>query len=151
MPESPVSDPLAALRGSEAPLRQALHAALRHPHCFGERFYQRLFELAPAARELFPAELEGQQQKFARTLLTVVDGLSRSSTAELELQLRQLGARHRHYGANAVHYALVGQALGETLAQASPEQFGAAVSADWQRCYAWIALTMLAGAAHPQV
>jgi hemoglobin-like flavoprotein len=147
-------DPLAALRGSESPLREALHVALKHPFGFGERFYQRLFELAPGARELFPADLVGQQQKFTRTLLTVIDALGRTETAEMAQQLRQLGARHRHYGANAVHYALVGQALGEALGAAAPDHFASDVAADWQRCYAWIALAMLSGQAaeapHPQ-
>lgn len=142
-------DPLAELHARDGALRLALLEALKHPRALGALFYERLFTLAPHARALFPAEMGDQQQKFARTLLAIVDAITPAASSALPQQLRQLGLRHRHYGAGALDYVAVGQALGDALAVAAPTVFDARVASDWQRCYAWIVTQMLAGANAP--
>lgn len=139
-------DPLAHLHARDSALRLALHEAARHPRALGALFYDRLFTLAPQARALFPAEMGEQHQKFARTLLAIADALSPTASAALPQQLRQLGLRHHHYGAGALDYVAVGQALGDALRAAAPASFDEGVAAQWQRCYAWIVTQMLAGA-----
>lgn len=141
-----VEDPLARLHSRDSALRLALHEAARHPRVLGAMFYDRLFTLAPQARALFPAEMGDQQQKFARTLLAIADALSPAASGALPQQLRQLGLRHRHYGAGPLDYVAVGQALGDALGAAAPGLFDAGVAAEWQRCYAWIVTQMLSGA-----
>jgi truncated hemoglobin YjbI len=41
-------------------------------------FYDRLFEVAPQAKAMFPAEMAEQRQKLMATLGVVVNGLSNS-------------------------------------------------------------------------
>ncbi|MCP4733869.1 MAG: hemin receptor, partial [Bosea sp.] len=38
-------------------------------------FYDRLFEVAPSVRAMFPADMTGQRQKLMATLAVVVGGL----------------------------------------------------------------------------
>ncbi len=125
-------------------LRDSFAAAVTDPAAFAEAFYARLFALAPAARELFRPDIGMQREKFAQTLATVVAFLD--APEALAPELRRLGARHVGYGTLPVHYALVGEALLDTLAMAAPDGLDGKARAAWQRLYGWIASEMLAGA-----
>lgn len=126
-------------------LRLGLDRVLADPARFGACFYARLFDLLPEARALFPSELEAQQQKLVQALALLVRSLDRGDS--VEPLLRQLGQRHRHYGAEPAHYAVVGQALIDSLEACGERALGPAVRAAWGRLYAWVAATMLEGAA----
>lgn len=54
--------------------------------------------------------------------------------------------RHVSYGAEPMHYALVGEALLDNLAMASPDGHAGTARATWHRLDGWIASEMLAGA-----
>jgi hemoglobin-like flavoprotein len=125
-------------------LRASFAAAASDPVAFADAFYTRLFTLAPAARELFHADIGMQREKFAQTLGTVVAFLDAPET--LVPELRRLGARHVGYGTLPLHYALVGEALLDTLAMASPDGLDRNARAAWHRLYGWIVSEMLAGA-----
>ena len=76
-------------------------------------FYDRLFEVAPAVKSMFPADMTEQRKKLMSTLAYVVSGLS-----NLESVLpaaSALAVRHVAYGARAEHYPVVGGALLWTL------------------------------------
>jgi nitric oxide dioxygenase len=105
-------------------------------------FYARLFSLDPSLRALFPGDLRSQRQKLMTTLNVAVNGLWRLD--KLEPVLRQLGVRHAGYGVQAEHYAIVGQALLETLAQGLGPGFTPEVEAAWREAYRLIAETMQA-------
>jgi hemoglobin-like flavoprotein len=126
-------------------LRLGLDRVLADPARFGARFYARLFDLLPEARALFPSEQEAQQHKLVQALALLVRSLDRGES--VEPLLRQLGQRHRHYGAEPAHYAVVGQALIDSLDACGEPALGPATRDAWGRLYAWVAATMLEGAA----
>lgn len=134
----------AGLRADARALAPLIAAAGHNLAGFGERFYARLFALLPAARAFFPADMTAQQDKLARTLVTVLDLFEQGRMPRRELRL--LGARHRAYGAQPLHYAIVGQALSDTLAERAGEAFTAELRQAWHRLYASIVSEMLAEA-----
>jgi hemoglobin-like flavoprotein len=138
MPQSPTfpAAEVAALKASFA-------SALRDPEAFGRRFYERLFLLAPALRSLFPDEIGHQQQKLTQAIIVLLRGLSQPET--LEPVLRQLGARHVGYGAKAVHYMLVGEALVTTVDELAEQELDPQSRRAWIKLYGWVAATMLDG------
>src|SRR5215208_3482729 len=83
-------------------------------------FYRRLFELDPALRPLFGAEIEEQGRKLMQMLTAAVRLLDKSES--LVPVLQDLGRRHVGYGVRDEHYDTVGAALlwmlGETLGTA---------------------------------
>jgi hemoglobin-like flavoprotein len=76
-------------------------------------FYDRLFDIAPKVRAMFPTDLTEQRRKLMATLAAVVNGLG-----NLESVLpaaSALAKRHVSYGAKPEHYPVVGAALLWTL------------------------------------
>lgn len=108
-------------------------------------FYQRLFELDPTVRLLFPADLRDQGRKLIKMLQVAVHGLSRLDT--LVPTLQELGRRHARYGVANEQYATVGAALLWMLEQGLGEQFTPAVEESWAAAYALLAETMMLAAA----
>lgn len=80
---------------------------------FSQKFYARLFEIAPELRVLFPPDLSAQMRKLMEMLAALVEKLDRPH--ELALTLEALGAQHRDYGVRPEYFAPVGRALFETL------------------------------------
>ena len=72
-------------------------------------FYGRLFEVAPAVRLMFPADLTEQRKKLMATLAVVVNGLG--NLASVLPAASALAKRHVGYGAKPEHYPVVGSAL----------------------------------------
>src|SRR6516162_8494145 len=72
-------------------------------------FYNRLFEIAPEVRQLFPTDLSGQKVKLMGMLATAINNLHRLDA--ILPTVRRLGDQHRDYGVSADHYAAVGAAL----------------------------------------
>ena len=65
-------------------------------------FYDRLFEVAPSVKAMFPADMTEQRKKLMATLAVVVGGLT-----NLEAVLpaaSALAKRHVSYGAKPEHY-----------------------------------------------
>jgi hemoglobin-like flavoprotein len=72
-------------------------------------FYDRLFEIAPAVKILFPSDMAEQQRKLMATLAIVVNGLS--NLESILPAASSLATRHVAYGAKPEHYPVVGSAL----------------------------------------
>ena len=72
-------------------------------------FYNRLFEIAPQVKAMFPADLTEQRKKLMAMLAAVVAGLGNLETVLPAASA--LAKRHLTYGAKAEHYHLVGSAL----------------------------------------
>jgi hemoglobin-like flavoprotein len=103
-------------------------------------FYQRLFELDPALRRMFPADMFEQRRKLLQMLAAAVKGLDR-----LELLvpvLEDLGRRHARYGVLDGHYETVGAALLWTLEAGLGSAFTPDVKDAWTAVYGLIATTM---------
>jgi nitric oxide dioxygenase len=96
-------------------------------------FYDRLFEIAPQVKAMFPADMAEQRKKLMATLAVVVNGLG-----NLESVLpaaSALAKRHVSYGARAEHYPVVGAALLWTLEKGLGDAWTPETAAAWTAAY----------------
>ena len=96
-------------------------------------FYDRLFEIAPQVKGMFPTDMSEQRRKLMATLAIVVNGLS-----NLEMILpaaSSLATRHVAYGAKAEHYPVVGEALLWTLEKGLGEAWTPELATAWTDAY----------------
>jgi hemoglobin-like flavoprotein len=110
-----------------------------------ERFYLRLFEIAPEQRRLFAAtDMPGQQRKFIAMLQEIVRQIG--TPGQLVPEVAALGASHVGYGVTPQGYAVVGEALVWALEQ----ELGTAMTPElrqaWKEAYLLVARLMLRGA-----
>ena len=96
-------------------------------------FYDRLFEIAPEVRPLFPQDLGEQKKKLMTMLGTAVSNLHKLDT--ILPAVKDLGSRHKGYGVTAAHYAPVGAALLWTLEKGLGPDFTPEVKAAWTETY----------------
>jgi hemoglobin-like flavoprotein len=108
-------------------------------------FYDRLFEIAPQVRGLFPNDLAAQKGKLMAMIATAVGGLD--DLPALVPAVKALGARHAGYGARPEHYQPVAEALLWTLGKGLGDAYTPDVAAAWAKVYGVLAATMQAGAA----
>jgi hemoglobin-like flavoprotein len=107
-------------------------------------FYDRLFEVAPSVKAMFPADLTEQRRKLMATLAVVVNGLG-----NLESVLpaaSALATRHVAYGAKAEHYPVVGAALLWTLEKGLGEGWTPDVAQAWTAAYGTLSSFMISEA-----
>jgi hemoglobin-like flavoprotein len=107
-------------------------------------FYDRLFEVAPSVRAMFPDDMTEQRKKLMATLAVVVGGLS-----NLEAVLpaaSALAKRHVNYGARPEHYPVVGGALLFTLEKGLGEGWTPPVAAAWTAAYGTLSTYMISEA-----
>ncbi|QDL91354.1 hemin receptor [Paroceanicella profunda] len=107
----------------------------------GDRFYARLFALAPETRELFPGDMSSQKMKLIQMLAIAVNGLT--SLPQILPAVQALGLRHAVYEVQEAHYAIVGEALLETLADELGDSFTEETRAAWAEAYALLAGVMI--------
>ena len=107
-------------------------------------FYDRLFEVAPQVKAMFPPDMTEQRRKLMATLAVVVNGL-----CDLESVLPAVSAlavRHVSYGAKAEHYPVVGSAPLWTLEQGMAEDWTGEVADAWTAAYGELCWFMIAQA-----
>jgi hemoglobin-like flavoprotein len=107
-------------------------------------FYDRLFEVAPAVRAMFPADMTEQRKKLMGTLAVVVNGLS--NLESILPAASALARRHVAYGAKPEHYPVVGAALLWTLEQGLGEAWTAELAAAWTVAYTTLSGYMISEA-----
>lgn len=103
-------------------------------------FYNRLFEIAPEVRPMFPQDMKEQKVKLMAMLGTAVSNLHKLD--EILPAVKALGERHKGYGVTAAHYAPVGTALLWTLEQGLGPEFTPEVKAAWTETYTALAGVM---------
>ena len=103
-------------------------------------FYDRLFEIAPAVRPMFPQDLAEQKVKLMAMLGTAVTNLHRLD--EILPAVKALGQRHKGYGVSDAHYAPVGAALLWTLEKGLGADFTPEVKVAWTETYTALAGVM---------
>lgn len=108
-------------------------------------FYDRLFELAPELRAIFPDDMSEQKKKLMAMLNVAVKGLDRPE--KLVPQLEELGRKHGGYGVSDADYDPVGSALLWTLEQGLAEAFTPDVKAAWISVYELVSGIMSTAAA----
>jgi len=107
-------------------------------------FYDRLFEVAPAVKAMFPADLTEQRKKLMGTLAVVVNGLS--NLESILPAASALAKRHVSYGAKPEHYPVVGGALLWTLEKGLGKAWTPEVAAAWTAAYGTLSGYMISEA-----
>jgi nitric oxide dioxygenase len=110
-------------------------------------FYDRLFEIAPQVRPLFPADLTDQKRKLMAMIGTAVGNLHQLE--KIVPVVQDLGRRHATYGVKAAHYESVGDALIWTLGKGLGSAFTDSVKDAWIAAYTTLATDMSAAAEMP--
>lgn len=109
---------------------QGVVARLAHQPTFAPRFYERLFEVAPAVAPMF-GDVASQRQKLADELAAMVELLA--DLGALDERARALGERHRGYGVRATHYRVALEVMLDTLDEVLGADFGPEDREAWRR------------------
>lgn len=105
-------------------------------------FYEKLFELDPAARALFAAtDMAAQRAKVMEMLTRIV--AATEDEERFVIQLAELGRRHAGYGVRAVDYDAVGVALLWMIERRLGARFTTEAREAWAETYRLIAAVML--------
>ena len=107
-------------------------------------FYDRLFEIAPQVKPMFPADMTGQRKKLMTMLAAVVNGLG--NLESILPAASALAKRHVGYGASAEHYPVVGAALLWTLQKGLGDGWTPAVAEAWTTAYGTLSGFMISEA-----
>ena len=107
-------------------------------------FYDRLFEVSPSVKAMFPADMTEQRKKLMATLAVVVNGLS--NLESILPAASALARRHVGYGATPAHYPVVGGALLWTLEKGLGEAWTAETAAAWTAAYGTLSGYMISEA-----
>ena len=112
------------------------------PDRFGSTFYNRLFELAPETRALFPVDLDEQSGKLVDEIVFLA-----GAAGDLDRFLadaRDLGARHARYGVRPEHFVPVGDAL-LTALETARDDWDDEMARAWGSLYRLVSEAMLDG------
>jgi len=126
-------------------IRKSFAELSRHDHVAALVFYRRLFEIDPGLRPLFKNDIEEQSRKLLEMLAVLIAMLERP--LGLELELKAMGLRHAGYGVRDEHYATVGGALLDMLAEVLGAKFTPEVREAWTLLYGAVESLMKEGAA----
>ncbi len=107
-------------------------------------FYRRLFALAPETRVLFKGDLADQGRKLMQVLATIVRNLH--DLGPLLDSVDYLAQRHVGYGVRDDHYAVVGQALIDTLHECLEDSFTPQTERAWGYAYTILSGRMIRAA-----
>jgi hemoglobin-like flavoprotein len=110
-----------------------------------ERFYERLFAIAPEVRPLFAGtDLPRQRQMLLGALVLLRKSLR--NLGAIVPALQAMGARHATYGVRPEHYPIVGAALLASLAEVGGSAWVDEYTQAWADAYQVVQDTMLSGA-----
>lgn len=110
------------------------------------KFYDDLFEVAPAVKPLFAnVDMEGQRQALLNMLVVLRESLR--DLDDIVPDLEELGARHAQYGAKPEHYPVVGEVLIGAMAEVGGDAWTPEYTAAWQEAYGVVQDVMVSGAA----
>jgi hemoglobin-like flavoprotein len=107
-------------------------------------FYDRLFEVAPSVKAMFPADMTEQRKKLMMMLAAVVNGLGHLES--ILPAVSALAKRHVSYGAQPEHYPVVGGALLYTLEKGLGEAWTPELADAWTAAYGTLSGYMISEA-----
>ena len=107
-------------------------------------FYDRLFEVAPAVKAMFPSDMTQQRKKLMMMLAAVVNGLG--NLESILPAASALAKRHVDYGAQPEHYPVVGGALLWTLEKGLDDAWTSDVADAWTAAYGTLSGYMISEA-----
>ena len=126
-------------------VRESWAKLVPNAETIAELFYDRLFEIEPTLRDLFPDELRDQKRKLMAMLGVAVNGLD--NLDEILPAVSDLGRSHTAYGVADAHYDVVGQALLFALSAGLGPEFSEDVEKAWTAAYLTLAGAMKEAAA----
>ena len=94
-------------------LQASLNSMLQDEELFARTFYDKVFAIAPAAKQLFRSNMADQGRLLTHMLGGIVYSMSRPEN--LHSGLKKLGESHVKYGVQEAHYPVVKQAMMETI------------------------------------
>jgi nitric oxide dioxygenase len=107
-------------------------------------FYDRLFDIAPQMRAMFPDDMFEQRRKLMTMLAGLVKGLGNLEQALPGVSA--LAKRHLSYGAKAEHYPVVGVALLWALEKGLGDGWTLEVADAWGTAYGTLSGYMISEA-----
>jgi nitric oxide dioxygenase len=107
-------------------------------------FYDRLFEVAPQVKAMFPADMTEQRRKLMAMLAAVVNGLG--DLPSILPAASALAKRHVSYGTKAEHYPVVGGALLWTLEKGLGDGWTPEIANAWTTAYGTLSGYMISEA-----
>ena len=110
-------------------------------------FYERLFEIAPDVKAMFPADMTDQRKKLMATLAVVVNGLTQLDT--ILPTASALAKKHVGYGVKPTHYTPVGTALLWTLEKGLGTAWTPPTAEAWTAAYTTLSGFMISEAYDP--
>lgn len=122
-------------------LRESYRRLARAPEDASERFYARLFEIAPELRPMFPSDMSEQGMKFMSTLGIILDRIEDPEL--LEPYIEALARGHAACGVKREHFPLMRRALVETMREALGAEFPEGADAAWEVAYDRLARKMI--------
>ena len=112
-------------------------------------FYDRLFDIAPQTKAMFPDDMIEQRRKLMTMLAGVVKGLG--NLEQVLPAASALAKRHVSYGAKAEHYPVVGAALLWTLEKGLGDGWTPEVADAWGTAYGTLSGYMISEAYQEKV
>jgi NAD(P)H-flavin reductase/hemoglobin-like flavoprotein len=126
-------------------LRSSFTAVAPHGDDLVQFFYADLFRQGGTEIiDMFPPTMVVQRDRLLKALVDIVGAVD--DLEKLSAYLTDLGHDHRKFGVKPEHYALVGQALLNTLAHFAGEAWTKETAETWAGAYALIAQVMQQGA-----
>jgi hemoglobin-like flavoprotein len=108
----------------------------------GDGFYERLFQIEPGLKALFPEDIHQQGNKFADMIRVIVISLHHIETVMPAIQA--LGQRHRAYGATSEYFESVKVAFLGTLEERLGQDFTPEVREAWSEMLTAVSVAMQA-------
>ncbi|PQB05864.1 adenylate/guanylate cyclase domain-containing protein [Aureitalea marina] len=111
-------------------LQRSLDYLLENEDEFADRFYSKVFEIAPEARSLFKKNMLAQGRLLTHMLGGIVYSMSRPEYLNMGLKL--LGESHVKYGVTEEHYPVVLKALLDTIAETLGDMYSGKLMKAWE-------------------
>ncbi|MEM8744960.1 MAG: methyl-accepting chemotaxis protein [Pseudomonadota bacterium] len=121
-------------------VQQTLSAIEPQADQAAETFFNKLFEIDPELRRLFPDDLSEQQTNLISTVQVIVGGLD--SPDRIIPAVKVLGERHKEFGLEDAHYERAVQAMLSTLETSLGDGYTDEVCDAWVTVYSVLADTM---------
>lgn len=150
-----VVTPKAYSKESEQLVKQSWEILRKDAQANAVAFFGRVFEIAPAAKALFPfmqdASVPFEQNPKVRSHALQVFSLTGNAASQLgekgayeimEPQLKKLAAKHVSSGVADAHFEVVKEALLQTIEAGLPELWSPKLKLAWSDAYDTLATTL---------
>jgi nitric oxide dioxygenase len=115
----------------------------------GNLFYNRLFELDPASRNLFSVTVDAQSDKLGLMLGYIINKLERLD--DIIDEVAKLARAHANYGVKPEHYELGGGIFLWCLEKLFGDNWNEELKQAWTDCYITLTTAMIEAAGYSEL